>query len=666
MSRRLQYKSYVSGIPANQVLERITVDKWIPNTEVPQSNWAKGAAFSAAVLLSQISWAPQPIQNTTVYSQQSSPVVFQTTTQYQQLTQPVGFTALFTLPPLTWNRPTNQPVQDIKRTQYTYNFIRNDVTVSFNQLVSVDKFAPIRPDKIFDLARTQYLHQHLFETLNINTASTFDSFNNVITRPWVVQYQSNSFAFTAINTVDKWVPRTEVPPKDVVRNQYLYPFFSIDTKALTGKEPSTPDRWGGNAPAKIFDVARTQYSYPHFSFDVTPAQDVEEITPDRWIGQKPDYIFDLKRLQYMYPPYTVDAKQFTQIERTTPDKWIGAKPDYIFDVARRQYTYPHFSFDLNQAQEPEEVTPDRWMGNKPDFIFDVKRLQFSYPNTFFLNLSTIETVTVDKWVPETQRPPKDVVRNQFLFPSLFIDSKALTNHENCFPDKWVGQYPSFIFDLKRTQYTYQFFTADTAELVIADNEETEKYQFSYPRALENRNYAYPSFFASFLVLPQNQLILSSSDPILNRPSRVHAYPSLALSILILPQPNLAVSNGEQVLKQKNFVYLYPSISQSPLVASTVSYAQLINDSYPRGNRPTNYANDSVFFPPIVPKVLSSDWYGYYPITIDRLAQLQYMFPMFMPMKFSYAIIPGVLPKPKPGKTVAQLPTPGNRRKGQPF
>src|SRR2546429_8960563 len=129
-----QYQSKAQPVtPPGSQGERITPDKWQPNTGIPQSNWhaAKVAAMMAVAI--------------------TAPFL-----AFTNLGQPERTT------PDKWQPETNRPVFDIKRQQYTYPVTAPQDPTS------------MRPNQIWvDKLQTtnQYLHfpdikrwQHLYGT----------------------------------------------------------------------------------------------------------------------------------------------------------------------------------------------------------------------------------------------------------------------------------------------------------------------------------------------------------------------------------------------------------------------------------------------------------------------------------------------------------------------
>src|SRR5438128_2224431 len=93
-----QYQELVVGVPSGLEKERITPDKWQPNTNIPQTNWHKAALYSAAAIMPFFTLnltPPQRIEQPKIFSQQTVVITYPQTTQYQGLAYPIaGFSPL--------------------------------------------------------------------------------------------------------------------------------------------------------------------------------------------------------------------------------------------------------------------------------------------------------------------------------------------------------------------------------------------------------------------------------------------------------------------------------------------------------------------------------------------------------------------------------------------
>jgi len=107
----LQYQESVQGIPSALAPERVTTDKWQPNTNTPQSNWQKAALYSVAAIMPFVSFV--------------------------NLGQPERTT------PDKWQPETNRPVFDVKRAQHDYpSFFVDGKQFTLSERITPDKWHP--------------------------------------------------------------------------------------------------------------------------------------------------------------------------------------------------------------------------------------------------------------------------------------------------------------------------------------------------------------------------------------------------------------------------------------------------------------------------------------------------------------------------------------------
>src|SRR5258706_4434742 len=253
MAKRIQYDVTTTGISNAQALERVSYDKFQPQITPPQSNWAKAALYSVALI--PFFFFDSSIKGITVFSSGTNAIVEQQMLQYQSR----AFVPLVTstTTPDKWLGSRPDYIFKLKNITYTYpSEFRTEIITPVSESINSESY---HPDKIFDLKRQQYLYPNFTGDTNVLPLSRM---------------------LTSVVYPDKIF--------DLKKQQYTYPNFFFDT-ALKGITVFSP------ATNIITYPQTTQYQSRAF----VPV--VETITPDKWLGNKPDYIFKLKNITYTYP-----------------------------------------------------------------------------------------------------------------------------------------------------------------------------------------------------------------------------------------------------------------------------------------------------------------------------------------------------------------------------
>src|ERR1051325_4949611 len=211
-----QYQEQVMGISNTQAQERVTPDKWQPNTNIPQTHWRKAALFSMAAIVPFFAISPQALtqpETPKVFSQQPVVITTQLSFQYQAKVDPL----VPIVPPETvtvdkWFAKTSEPRFDAKRNQHLYPAfsVVDPSQLTQAERVSLDKWEQPQSLPRWDAKRQQQTYpSFFFNPLPIGTPATF---------------------------VDAAVNQTNTPYFRRPQNQHLYPALSIDAKQLTQAE----------------------------------------------------------------------------------------------------------------------------------------------------------------------------------------------------------------------------------------------------------------------------------------------------------------------------------------------------------------------------------------------------------------------------------------------
>lgn len=204
------YQSFAVDPKQLTLRERITPDKWQPNTNQPlfdvkRTQWVYPSLFSN----------PKPLPISTfvnLWHQQDVKIQIPAkplphlypsfVIDASQLAQKERITAE------KWFRETERPVFDSKKQQHTYpSFFSQPRPIPNPETIRADKWHPLVAQPLFDARRYQWLYQ-----------------------VWTVD--PKQLTQKERLTMDKWFRETQQPRFDVKRQQWLYPPFTIDPLEL--------------------------------------------------------------------------------------------------------------------------------------------------------------------------------------------------------------------------------------------------------------------------------------------------------------------------------------------------------------------------------------------------------------------------------------------------
>lgn len=179
-----------------------------------------------------------------------------------------------------------------------------------------DKYAPVRPERYFDVARNQHLLAQtiLTQLVTAPVAPTVSGWvgyepDRVDRLPSRLHLYPSFFSRnlpigTPATFIEAAVQPQSIPRMDIRRNQYLYPSFTIDTLQLTQKERTSPDKWLGSRPDTIFDVKRQQYTHPYWFSSYQATNPAPPVSPLSWKGVIPEQVWGPKRVPAsLYPSF---------------------------------------------------------------------------------------------------------------------------------------------------------------------------------------------------------------------------------------------------------------------------------------------------------------------------------------------------------------------------
>jgi hypothetical protein len=516
--------------------ERITPDKWQPNTNTPQSNWqaAKVAAMAAVVL---------------------APVLAFTNLGQPERTTPDKY------------RPVVKEVFTLPQNQFQYpTFFYHPRPVSAAETISVDKWFREAERPRFDAPRNQHLYQNYADptqAFRLNeTIKVFNGVASLITFNRTTLYQSRAFTEQAMATaetvtVDKWFARASepvLPPKnhtwvtqsalelsstqrpelvsldrwqqpqsqprfDIARQQWRYPSLFVDSKQLTQTERITPDKWLPLPNQPLFDVKRTQLTYSFFFFHAEP-QEVTQFESPSEFARNVDRVYDIPRNQYLYPSFATDAKLLTQKEAVSFDKWNFNTSIPRFDVARNQFLYPPFSTSPQALTQAERSTPDKWLPLPNQPLFSVKRQPWTYPTLFFNPKPLPVAEFLNLWAKQPEQilvPGKPLAH---LYPSFVTDAKGQTQPENVSLDRFQQPQSLPKWDFARNQYLFPseqfnpFAIGTSPTFIVAAVQPQDQPLFDYKR----QQHIYPLFTGSLApITPPEPITTDKWHPLIAQP-----------------------------------------------------------------------------------------------------------------------------------------------------
>lgn len=342
--KRWQYLYPTFTIDVSQLTqhERITADKWVPETNKPLFDVKRQQhTYSFSF------FHPEP----------------QEVTQFES--------------PGEFSRNVDK-VYDRARNQYLYpcTFIDPNILAQ-EEAVSFDRWNYNQSIPRFDVPRNQHLYPSSFFYPEPKEVTDFEN----------VLFQQ------------------DVLVRGIPRLQYLNPYLSIDPTALTQRERTTPDKWQAKTNEPVFDVKRNQFFYPSQVANIFPIEEPAEIQ-DAGIYQTNVPYFPTKHTEYLYQTFGIDPTQLTQAERITLDKWFKDTEHTLWDKTRSQYLYPASLLNPYPLPNAEVVTTDKWHPLIVQPLFDLKRQQFVYPYLSIdaSHLLDHETITISKWFVPVSQP----------------------------------------------------------------------------------------------------------------------------------------------------------------------------------------------------------------------------------------------------------------------
>lgn len=315
---------------------------------------------------------------------------------------------------------------------YYYPYLAIDpYSIAQPESATIDRWLPQKPDYVWDKVHIEYIYPTLFidSVLLTQAESTtvdkwyvqrflppagaihkeyqypslfFDS--KVIINPvsidgnrvhviYPVTYQYQKFAeplepsLRAVPesiTLDKWFNPLAEPQRDVIRNQWLYPYFDIDTYLVTQGENITIDKWIGYHPDKIWGKEHREYAFPYLFIDPQILTTGESITLDKWFRELDRQAFRYKATPHLYPYLSWYNKIII-----LPTLIQGSNAHVIFPQV---FQYQQLTRPIDRP--PETITLDKWIGEKPVYIWDKKRQQYSF-QFFFMFDKFVYSI----WVP---------------------------------------------------------------------------------------------------------------------------------------------------------------------------------------------------------------------------------------------------------------------------
>ena len=278
---RWQYQAMVEPVSTSK--ETVLVDKWAPNTQVPQRGWARRAVYSLAALTTFSNFSIDAKQLTlkeavTLDRWQGSVSQPRFDRKRNQRLYPSSFLVKATPFPEAvtldrWQQPQSQPRLDLKRKQYLYPAQFRDPKSLPNavETITLDKWKPElgTPRRAPRATPISTIVSPLtVPTPVIDTGSSQGGVSLIFQR--TRQYQSLAAPVGSIPnaetiTLDKWFREIQQPRFDAKRRQFQYPaeFRSfVDAVSL--------DRWFMETQQPRFDRRRWQHLYPARWLDVTP------------------------------------------------------------------------------------------------------------------------------------------------------------------------------------------------------------------------------------------------------------------------------------------------------------------------------------------------------------------------------------------------------------
>jgi hypothetical protein len=227
-----------------------------------------------------------------------------------------------------------------KELRYTYpSFFIDPKVLTQPERVQYDKFQPQYPNKIYDVARNQFLYPTFsFYPVPLNKIPFIDS--------WGGYHPDKVYDFT--------------------RNQFLYPnYFSV--WPIANIYPIFNQSIGVNYPIR--------YQYQKWATDPKSLLLKENITMDKWYVETAKPVWDFKRQQYTYPFLSLYLGQISQIEGSIGETTVNINYPVL-------YQYQSVFMPWAEAVNKALMDSAPWKPYYPDKIWDIKRQQWTYPFVF--------------------------------------------------------------------------------------------------------------------------------------------------------------------------------------------------------------------------------------------------------------------------------------------
>ena len=464
-NRTFQYQGLFE--PLSEIKELVTVDKWVPNTAVPQAAWAKAALFSLAVMIpgpgaiaqSKIPFVDSFMPNLSIPVPPTPPRAYLYPVTASPLSEAKEATTVD-----RWFKETQRPRWDVVRNQHLYPIEAVDpISPNFPERVSVDKWNQPVASRPADRPRLPHLYQSL-ALIELPTPDAPDIMPGMNELPKILPpsyrhlYQQATVdpispTFPERMTADKWYSYLPDQVRDKQHLQYLYPVVAVDPWAIANEVGY--DAWYQPITQPLRDAVRTQYLHPVISpHNISPTV-VERTTPDKWLPSLPDQVRGPQRLQYLQSQGAASPEPIVGDTGKFVDAWGRSTNTPVWDRLRQQHLAPVSTMPTRFAN-PERITIDKWHPTYPDMVNRADnrgylyplgtRVPFlplpgldwqpSYPSllnkiTSSAHLAPVSTslpfprtssASLDHWFMELQVPVRSAPRFRYLYPDETVRS----------------------------------------------------------------------------------------------------------------------------------------------------------------------------------------------------------------------------------------------------
>lgn len=290
------------------------------------------------------------LKGITVFSQQSTIVVFTRQLQYQTLAS--TFPEVAAAEVITtdkWHPNTNIPKYDRARNQFLYPSLAIDpYQLTQAEAITIDKWFKEAEKPRWSKKQWQaiYPSTDFRVDLFIPTEAPVDGWFQEIERPLPQKLRPYHYPYFVTDpywlsqpeviSVDKWFVRTATPRWDIKRQQHTYPH--IDFSALEDIITEMPiEAWFVETERPRREKFRPYY-YPYFNID--PTLTAELVSFDRWYQNTNTPRFDKKRLQALYPIYCSNIEPV--IFTASLDMWYYMIPNPVLPLFKGYY-FPIYS-----------------------------------------------------------------------------------------------------------------------------------------------------------------------------------------------------------------------------------------------------------------------------------------------------------------------------------